>query len=63
MDEFAAPSLILASLEGAQALSNAATSSGDSSPPGSPSMPSPSSPPVDLEYVTGNGSYSWCTIA
>ncbi|KAI0651371.1 hypothetical protein C8Q79DRAFT_932949 [Trametes meyenii] len=63
MDEFD-PSFILISLENAQ--TGAATSSLFSTSPSSSSPsagPSPSSPPVDMEYVHGNGTYSWCTIA
>ncbi|KAH9856257.1 hypothetical protein C2E23DRAFT_810809 [Lenzites betulinus] len=60
MDEFAAPSFILASLE--DALSDASASS-TSSTAAEPFGPSSSSPLVDQEYIDGNGSYSWCTIA
>ncbi|EIW57102.1 pheromone [Trametes versicolor FP-101664 SS1] len=63
MDEFAAPSFILASLESTESLSDSAPSSRSSSPTGFPSLPSPSDPPLDQEYITGNTSYSWCTIA
>ncbi|KAI0702577.1 hypothetical protein C8Q76DRAFT_754897 [Earliella scabrosa] len=62
MDDFATLSLSLASLEDPHSLSASFTPFEDSSSSSS-RTPSFSYPPVNEEYMNGNGSYSWCTIA
>ncbi|KAI0752095.1 hypothetical protein C8Q74DRAFT_354180 [Fomes fomentarius] len=59
MDDFTALSLCLATDE----RPHTASSSSIEDTTSSFHTPSLTVPPVDQEYIHGNGSYSWCTIA